>query len=384
MNYYILPKNKLNIKLNIQLTCKQIEPYISYSLIFYMNDIYKQLFQLEETNNNNNTNTNTRVTIDYINKIVNPFEFINSNVPGSTISVSKVKADSIIFFELMELFQVFNISDILSLKHKINIAHLTYNYKSTNYLLNMLREENEDNIISEDFNYDNLYKLFIQNTYKNKLDLIICEFHQDEYNDTKKYINNMILVLLIIIKYQTNQGMCIIKIDNILYKPVIDVIFILLSIYDKIILVRPSISNITKSERYLICKGFNETYSVKYNLLLLIEELLIPKIHNKLLNDTCINSIIDNELPYFLLNKLEESNLVIGQQQLEAYDQIINIFKNKNRQEKIENLTRVHIQKCIQWCEKNQLPHNKFIDKINIFLTPTKKLNDEENMLEYI
>ena len=76
--------------------------------------------------------------------------------------------------------------------------------------------------------------------------------------------------------------------------------------------------------------------------------------------------------------------MVIGQQQLEAYDQIINIFKNKNRDDKIENLKRLHIQKCIQWCEKNQLPHNKFIDKLNIFLNPKKKLIDEENKVETI
>lgn len=245
MNYYIIPKNNFNIKLNVQLTSNKIEPYISYSLIFYMNDIYNQLFKLRDKN----CDENETITIDYVNKIVNPFEFIHSNVPGSTISVSKVKPGSIIFFELMELFQLFNICDVLSLKHKINIAHLTNNYTSTNYLLNMIREENEDNIISEDFNYEKLYELFITNNYKDKLDLIICEFHPDEYSDTKKYINNMILVLLIIIKYQTNQGMCVIKIDNILYKAVIDVIFIISCIYDKIYLVKPSISNITKGEK---------------------------------------------------------------------------------------------------------------------------------------
>jgi hypothetical protein len=136
MNYYIIPKNNFTIRLNVQLTSNKIEPYISYSLIFYMNDIYNQVFKLEENNNHENED----ITIDYVNKIVNPFEFIHSNVPGSTISVSKVKPDSIIFFELMELFQVFNISDMLSIKHKINIAHLTNNYTSTNYLLNMLRE----------------------------------------------------------------------------------------------------------------------------------------------------------------------------------------------------------------------------------------------------
>jgi hypothetical protein len=185
----------------------------------------------------------------------------------------------------------------------------------------------------------------------------------------------MILILLIIIKYQNNQGICVIKIDNILYKTIIDVIFILSGIYDKIYLVKPSISNITKGERYLICKGFNENCKNQHNLLLSLEENLLSKINNyELMNNKCINSIIDNDLPYYLLNKLEESNLVIGQQQLEAYDQIINIFKNRNREEKLENLKRSHIQKCIQWCEKNQLPHNKFIDKVNIFLTPKSKM----------
>jgi len=373
MNYYIIPKNNFNIKLRLQLTNDKIEPCISYSLNCYTTDIYNQLLKLQESYSGaDNT------SIEYITKIVNPFEFIHSNVPGSLISVSKVKADSIIFFELMELFEVFNINEILSLKHKINVCHLTHNYKSTNYLLNMLREENEDNIILENFNFNNLYKQFIQKEYKNKLDLIIFEFYPDEYNDTKKYIHNMVLVLLIITKYQMNYGTSVIKINNILYKAVIDVIFILSGIYDKIFLVKPSISNITNGERYLICKGFNENLLNQSKLVSNIDEKIILKMNNnELMNNSCITSIIENELPYYLLNKIEESNLVIGRQQLEAYDQIINIVRNKNREEKVENLKRIHIQKCIQWCEKNQLPHNKFIDNVNIFLTLKKRQIDE-------
>ena len=369
MNYYIIPKNNFNIKLRLQLTNDKIEPCISYSLNCYTTDIYNQLLQLQESYSGTD--------LEYITKIVNPFEFINSNVPGSSISVSKVKAESVIFFELMELFEVFNINEILALKYKINVCHLTHNYKSTHYLLNMLREENEDNIIFENFNFNNLYKLFIQKDCKNKLDLIIFEFYPDEYDDTKKYIHNMVLVLLIIIKCQINHGTSIIKINNILYKAVIDVIFILSGIYDKIFLVKPSISNITNGERYLICKGFNENLLNQSKLVSNIDEKLILKINNELISNACISSILENELPYYLLNKLEESNLVIGRQQLEAYDQIINIFKNKNREEKVENLKRTNIQKCIQWCEKNQLPHNKFIDNVNIFLTSKRKTIDE-------
>jgi len=380
MNYCIIPKNNFNINISLQLTNEKIKPYISYSLIFYLNDVYNQVFKLEDT-----INESEEVTIEYVNKIVNPFEFIHTNVPGSVLSVSKVKPDANIFFELMEIFQLFNINEILSLKHKINIAHLTPNYTSTNYLLNMLREDNDDYIVCEDFNYNKLYNLFVTNKFENKLDLIICEFQPYEYNDTKKYIQNMILIFMIITKYQSNQGTCIIKIDNIFYKAIIDILFLLSSFYDKIVLVKPIISNVTKGERYIVCKSLNSNILNHSNLLSQIDEKILPNINDEtLLVDKCVDSLINNEIPYYFLNRLEESNAVIGQQQLEAYDQIINIYKNKNREEKIENLKRQHIQKCIQWCEKNQLPHNKFIDKVNIFLAPKRKEFEDDQKPETI
>jgi hypothetical protein len=280
----------------------------------------------------------------------------------------------------MEIFQLFNVNEIIGLKHKINIAHLTHNHTSTNYLLNMLREDNEDNIICEDFNYETICNLFITNNISTKLDLIICEFSVQDYNDTNKYIKNMLLIFAIIIKYQSNQGTCIIKIDNIFYKPIVDILFMLSALYEKVYLIKPIISNITKGERYIICKTFNSNVLDRNYLLKQTEEHICHHIRHHFF-DKHVYSVINNDIPYYFLNKLEESNSVIGQQQLEAYDQIINIFKNKNRDDKIETLKRNHIQKCIQWCEKNQLPHNKFIDKINIFLT-TKKKEIEIEMVE--
>ena len=400
MNYYIIPKNNFNFELSLKLTNDAINPYISFSLIFYLTAAYTQLLKLEDITNekvltdsivNDITNEkvinekvlNEDITIDYVTQIVNPFEFIHTNVPGSILSVSKVKPDANIFFELMEIFQMFNINDILATKHKINIAHLTPNHTSTTYLLNMLREENNDFIIVEDFDYNKLYNKFVTNKFvinnpvtnnnETKLDLIIFEFPQCDYANTTQYIHNMLLSLIIITKYQANLGTCIIKIDNIFYKAIIDIIFLLSSFYDKILLIKPIISNITKGERFIVCKSFNCGIVENSNIRNKIDEQILTKLNYSGTDDKCISSLINDEIPYYFLNKLEESNAVIGQQQLESYDQIINIFKNRNRDEKIENLKRQHIQKCIQWCEKNQLPHNKFIDKVNIFLTPKRK-----------
>ena len=147
-----------------------------------------------------------------------------------------------------------------------------------------------------------------------------------------------LLILIIIIKYQSNNGTCIIKIDNLFYKGIIDILLLLSSFYDKVIIVKPIISNITKGERYIVCKTFNSNTLEHVNITNQLEEL-IPKINNiELLRDKYIVSLINEDIPYHFLNKLEESNAIIGQQQLEAYDLMINIFKNKNRDEKMDIL----------------------------------------------
>lgn len=369
MNYYIIPKSNFNIKIKVQLTDEKTEPFLSYSLIYYLNNINNQISNLEESNNEQ--------MLDYINKIVNPFEFIHTNVPGSIISVSKVKPESCIFFELMEILQIGNIDEILLSKQKMNIAHITANSNSTTYLFDILRENNEDNVLIENFIYNDLYDKFINNTCEKKMDLFIFELKEDDYSDIKNYIKNMLLILNIILKQQSDNGISIIKIDNIFYKPIIDIIYIFSSIFEKIYLVKPLISKVTKSERYIVCKFFNANIVRQTKLLEQTEENISKKLIDGSFDIKYIKSVIQNEISYYFLNKIEESNAVIGQQQLESYDQIINIFKNKNRDEKIENLKRNHIQKCIQWCERNQLPHNKFLDKINIFLNYKKKEIDE-------
>jgi len=381
MNYYILPKNNLNIDIFLSLNFEKIKPVISYSLIYYLNDTYTNLLKLEEQIELTNINTN-RISIEYINKIVNPFEFIHTNVPGTILSVSKVKPESSLFFDLMEIFQMCYITDFLSDKLKINIANFTPNFTSSNYLLNMLREENEDTMINEFFDYDILCEKYIKNTIPIKIDLLIFEFKDEDYIDVNEYIKNVLLTFYIIVKYQSNNGICIIKLDNIFYKVIIDVILLLTGIYEKVYLIKPTISKITKGERYIICSNLNTELVTRTNIFEQLEKKLKDYLLNNLFNSNQnIHSFLKNEIPYYFLNKIEESNAVIGQQQLESYNQIINIFKNKNKEEKIESLKRSHIQKCIQWCEKNQIPHNKFTDKINIFLNT--KREESLKLLEF-
>lgn len=369
MNYYILPKNNFNIDIKPIFSNEDVIPCISYSLIHYLNDVYKQLLLLE--------NTSDEFNIEYINKIVNPFEFIHTNVPGSITSVSKVKPESNIFFELMEICQVCNMSSVLSpsICRKMVIAHMTPNHTSTNYLINMLREDCDDTIINEKFDYNYLRDKYLLRTppLGFSIDFFVFEFNDQEYANVKKYLKNMLLMFFIVIKNQNEGGSCIIKIDNIFYKVMVDMLFIFSCVYEKVFIIKPSMSKITKGERYIVCKNRNEKM-VSMNSLVSQFQEKIEKCLNEELN---VHSLISNQIPYHFMNKIEESNAVIGQQQLESYDLIINIFKNKNKDDKIEALKRNHIQKCIQWCERNQLPHNKFTDKINIFLNSKNQCQNQ-------
>jgi hypothetical protein len=78
--------------------------------------------------------------------------------------------------------------------------------------------------------------------------------------------------------------------------------------------------------------------------------------------------LINNEIPSYFLNKINDINIIIGQQQLEAFDKIINMLNNKNKHDKVEIIKKANIQKSVGWCEKYEIPCNKFTDKTNIFL----------------
>jgi hypothetical protein len=153
---------------------------------------------------------------------------------------------------------------------------------------------------------------------------------------------------------QSDDGSCILKIDHIFHKPVIDVLYILSSLYAKIYVIKPSTSNIATFEKYIVCKNFlsncNEQNKQMYSDLY--------KITKADLSHCNIGSFVNVEIPLYFCNKLDDINIILGQQQLESLDQTINLLKNKNREDKIEIIKRLNVQKSIQWCEKNKFSTN--------------------------
>ena len=94
MSYYILPKINNQVLVSPKQICaSEFNPYVSYSLIHYIKSIREQIDNI--LNNTNNISFYDLVTI------INPCEYIFSKIPGSKYSVSKLKPESNIFYEIL-------------------------------------------------------------------------------------------------------------------------------------------------------------------------------------------------------------------------------------------------------------------------------------------
>jgi len=363
MSYYILPKNNNNIFVNP--ICDNIDNKIciSHSLYNYYYELLKQLISIcsnDITNYSNNYNE--------IIKLINPYEYIFTNVPGSIFSVSKLNPKTMLFYDFLEIIKGLNILD--NYKNKpIQSLHITPNYNDSIDCIEIFHEDNKEDKVLCFNKIDSDTYVSIHNIKFNFMFFEAC-YRNSNINS---YIVNFIEIFMIILNHQTVDGISIIKINEIIHKPIIELIYLLTSIFEKVYIIKPNTNNITNFEKYIVCKNFiNDPYKLevnKYNYKILQNSL-------KNIDNKNIISIINKELPYYFINKIDEINIIIGQQQLEALDQMINILKNKNKEEKIENIKKINIQKSIGWCEKFKIPCNKFSEKINIFLPIIKELSD--------
>ena len=379
MSYYLLPKKNNIIEILPSLSNDDYTPYISPSLYYHLNMMKTQLQQITE-------NSFCSYSIDFLQKVVNPYEFIFTQVPGTKFSVSKVKPHSSSFYIFLELLTSINMFDYISNK---NMRTLLYSSsgKSINDCLDILRENYTD-----DHTEISLNDIYNKNNYKEINNLNAIDFMFFELDD-EQYENFYFLCFFYnVLHFQNHQGGCVIKLHDITCKAILDIIYLFTSLYDKVYILKPSTSNVCKNEKYLICKNycFKVDYKLYYTdqiypiLDYYVSSDINSDINSNIKLHVCklFNSIVKDNLPYYFLNKVEEANIIVGHQQLESIEQMINIVKNKNREDKIESLKKNNIQKCIQWCEKYKIPYNKFAERINIFLNAIVEEKEQEQEQE--
>lgn len=363
MNYYTLPKINNKITLDPYLNSDSIKPYISQTLILYHNKIIEEINVLTQSNTEcNNYNENMNEIYNEIFKIVNPYQYIFSKVPGSNFSVSKIKTKSMMFYDLYEIFQTINLLD--SFKFDImNSLIVGENYEDSLECLEMLRE----NYNIDKFFCFNEYNTKLHNCIENtKFNFIIYEL--SNYNNINRYIINLLELLIVIFNQLKENSIVIIKINNLFYKPILEILYIFNSLFERTFIIKPNTSDVTSFDKYVVLQKLKMNH-YDYDVLYKYNSILTTFIRNYDDNSELnIQNIINFKIPYFFLNKIDDINIIIGHQQLDALYQIINIIKSKSIEEKIETLKKNNIQKSVYWCEKFKIPCNKFSDKINIFL----------------
>jgi hypothetical protein len=364
MSYYTLPK-KPDIDIKIQPLFYQdadekIQPYISQTLVTYITNSKKTIEQVIATQKSaSGESLEQEITDDIIDEllsIANQYNYIHKIVPGTVLSVSKLKPESVDFYNMMEIINNLNVFEYFP-RHDMTTIMIGKNVPSIKEYMDICREDYDDNN-------------FIYNSFedydKDEVNVSIKSsgfLFYDISNEKSKYnTTNMLKILMHILDYQETNGVTILKINDIIYKPIIEFIYFLTSLFNKTIIYKPNTVCSTSNVRYLVCKGYmvhsqhnKQMDSYKHTLLSVIQ------------STEHIKSFI-TDVPYYFINKIEESNIILGHQTLESYDLIASLISSKNRTEKLETLSKANINKCIQWCEKYKIPYNKFTDKVNIFL----------------
>ncbi len=378
MSYYLLPKtNILTYKFLECIETKSLtEPCVSFSLANYLYEIKKKI---EEKG----------IEWDTYKKYTNPYEYIHGNVPYKKKSISKYKPLSRSYFKMLEILKTFE----FSFENKINTFHLAegpggfieaianYRQNQQDYYIgiSLLDDKNDPNIPSwkksEQFLKQNTNVfietgkdktgdilslnnfLYCKDKYASSMDFITADggfdfstnFNKQEVNVNKLLFAQVVYAIVL----QKKKGSFVLKIFDCFMQHTVDIIYLLSSFYQRVYIMKPHSSRYANSEKYLICKNF--MYSSCENffpyLLNAFTKMITVESEN-------IHRFINAPISNYFITKLEEFNAIFGQQQIENIYYTISLIDSKNSQEKIDNLIKSHINKCIQWCNKYDVPYN--------------------------
>ena len=384
MSFFLLPEVHSTIN-NISIESSEMtELYISPTLSKYLSNIKRKLDKSYEI-------------WDFYKKYTNPYEFIHTTIPNSKYSVSKLKPLSRSFYKMIEIA---NQLDLLVEYKRQNIntfhlaegpggfiealVHLRKNENDKYHGMTLLDPDvnvpgwkksttfldNHKNVVIETgitgtgdlLEVDNLK--YCHSKYNNKMDIITADggfdfsidFNQQETLATKLLFAQVSFAIAM----QKKHGHFVLKIFDIFTKTTSDIIYLLSTLYKQVFIIKPNTSRMANSEKYIICKFFKG--DKRGNINQIISEY--PKL--KVISH--ISSILNFELDNYYTNKIEEYNAIFGQQQIENINSTISLFSCKNKNDKIETLKKNFIQKCIQWCEKYNIPYNEVSINNNIFL----------------
>lgn len=390
MTYYQLPNthNSLFKYIDCIESITIPTPTISNSLSSYLYDIKEKLEKQEKD-------------WDIFKKYTNPFEYIHTTVPFKKKCISKYKPLSRSYFKMVEMINTFQLhfdskpittfhlaegpgGFIEAIVNKRRCSHDVYigmtildnndpnipAWKKSEHFLrenkNVYIEKGGDrtgNIISlENFAY-------CKEKYGSSMNFITADGGFDfsmDFNSQEIHISKLLFAqICFALSMQKQGGSFILKIFDCFMSHTVDLLYILCSFYEKVYIIKPRTSRYANSEKYVVCKGFlfpssDSFYPYLYRA---FEKMLLPLPPPPGLGyrETFIRHFLNVPVSYYFLKKMEEYNAIFGQQQIENIHYTISLIENKHKQEKIDSLIKINVQKCIQWCIKNSIGFNQLL-----------------------
>lgn len=348
MSYNILPKNNNELTIVPIITANE---YTIFKSVSYFNLYSKKINEL--TNYSNCTEIEYMY---YLKSIINNYDFIYNSIPEyNKVSATKINTKSTIFFDIIEIINNLNLID--TIKKSLNLLHISEQsldtFKATKYY-----NDEEENSLKHNFLFQDFENIIIPDNLK--IDFCFIEIKVNDILNPREYINKLIQTLDIIVKQLQLGSIFILKMEYMFYKPIIDFIFIISCMFEKIYITKPTTSNVLTFEKFIICKNLtNNSIDMSF-----YNDEFIKILYE---NSNNIISLIEDDIPYYFINKLTEIDVMLGQYQLENIQEIINIVNSKNKNDKIENLKKNNIQKGIAWCNKYKIPYNIFVEKKLLF-----------------
>ena len=207
--------------------------------------------------------------------------------------------------------------------------------------------------------------------YQNKIELITADggfdfslnFAEQEVSATKLLFVQIMYAIIM----QKKGGHFVIKFFDMFTYPSIELLYILKSFYKDVIITKPNTSRFANSERYIICKNFKVTNS---SLFLSVFVLILKDLEKN--KEKYISTILNIKIPYYFVSNLEQTNIIIGKQQITTINNTLQLIQN-SKSEKIMKIVKNNIEKCVKWCIENNIPFNKNKSE-NIFLKNRKNI----------
>lgn len=396
MSYYLVPKTTFLITKHIDCIISEEPPdiIISNSLSSYLYSLKEKIDSCEKD-------------WDTYKKYTNPYEYIHSIVPFKKKSVSKYKPLSRSYFKMIEIVNTFNLNNYskpikcfhlaegpggfieallgirnckqdvyigMTILDSINDSNIPAWKKSDHFLKtneNVFIESGADNT-GNILSIDNL--IYCKENYGNYMDFITGDGGFDfsfDFNNQEISISKLLFAqICYALVMQKKGGVFVLKMFDCFMEHSIDMLYILAAFYDKVYITKPQTSRYANSEKYIVCKDFLFDNCDQYypNLLKAFEKMMN-------MNETQhVYRFLSIPISYYFLTKIEEYNAIFGQQQLENIHYTLSLIENVYKQDKMNMLLKVNVQKCIQWCLKNKIEHNTLINPVNSFSRPREEI----------